>query len=334
MGVDELLIKQINFNINNNSIELRDNIEEVDLSICCNPLFYDTDSFHQYHKKYAQEVFKVIFQKDSKVVGWCYIGSKNHILSAPYSSSFSLIYPKRKWRYEDLLCMSNALIEIARYLKLEQINITLPSDIYYPNLINAEIVALLNAGFKIEYIDINHYFSLDGWESKQEFLSKQGSSYKKQYNQALRNNLEFICLPKDEWQKAYSIIQINRLEKGYPLKITLEHMQDIIDLESANVNCFVVNYHGECIAAAIVFDVSDDISQVVYWGDVLEHRDKRAMSFLSINLLEHYKQLGKKILDIGTSSEKGKINLGLAEFKKSIGCQNSTKVTLTYNVKY
>jgi len=58
----------------------------------------------------------------------------------------------------------------------------------------------------------------------------------------------------------------------------------------------------------------------------------RPMGLLPIKLVEYYKQLGKRYLDIGPSSENGIINLGLADFKKSIGCRNNIKMCFKYDL--
>ena len=93
-------------------------------------------------------------------------------------------------------------------------------------------------------------------------------------------------------------------------------------------SCFIVENNGKSVASAIVFEVNPDVAQVIYWGDIPNVSELKCMNFLSYNVVEYYKDRGFKFLDIGPSTEDGIPNIGLCDFKESIGCDISSKFTL------
>lgn len=326
-------LKKIIYDIKDNNLE--QNISKIDINMTTStPLFFDLDSYHRVHNKFVEKVFKCYVKKGEKYICWFYIGIKNGIMKCSYSAPFSKLYVLNRWRFEDLIDVGNAIKEIGIFLKVNKISITFPPDIYDSELINAWIPVLLKSGFKIEYIDVNNYFKLDSSLNKDYFIERLSQSYRKQYNQALDNNLQFKKLPTKQWKKAYNIILKNRLEKSYPLRISINHMEEIIDIPESEIDFFIVKFNEIEIAAAIVFKITEDICQVVYWGDLIQYRSKRAMSFLVANLVEYYSNSKKKYLDVGTSSEKGQVNVGLVNYKKSIGCSTNLKYSLYFDLKY
>jgi lipid II:glycine glycyltransferase (peptidoglycan interpeptide bridge formation enzyme) len=81
------------------------------------------------------------------------------------------------------------------------------------------------------------------------------------------------------------------------------------------------------IATEIVFNVAKNCVQVIYWGDDLEFSQLKTMNYLSFNIFKYYKEQNISIIDIGPSTENSIPNYGLCEFKESIGCDISQKLT-------
>ncbi len=295
-------------------------------------LFFDTDEFHKYHKKFAERVYKVILKKKGKVIGECCLGVRQQALIAPYSSPFSMIYPQIKWKNSEICNIIGCLKEIAKYLECKSIMFTLPPDIYNKEVINATATAFFHNNFYVKHIDINNYFNLDDFIDLEHFVKNLVHSSRKNYRRAIESNLQFEEMPLYNFDLVYKIIKINREEMGYPLKMSLEHMKDIISMKESDCRCFCIKLYDNYIAAAIIFDINEYTSQVIYWGDIREYSNMRPMGLLPIKLVEYYKNLGKKYLDIGPSSENGIINEGLADFKKSVGCRNNLKLCFKYDL--
>ena len=82
---------------------------------------------------------------------------------------------------------------------------------------------------------------------------------------------------------------------------------------------------GNDIAAAQVFHVCEGIVQVIYWGDVPGYSVLKPINYLAYELINFYGERGFQYIDIGPSSEKGRPNYGLCDFKSSIGCDLNAK---------
>ena len=137
---------------------------------------------------------------------------------------------------------------------------------------------------------------------------------------SLRSGLSLCkCLTETDKQTAYEVIRLNRESKGYPLRMTYSQVAETIKI--LDHDFFVVKVGEVPIASAIVFCITEQIYQVIYWGDVPGYSQYKPINYLSYKLIEYYKQKNIRYLDIGPSSESGIPNFGLCDFKQSIGCE-------------
>ena len=90
----------------------------------------------------------------------------------------------------------------------------------------------------------------------------------------------------------------------------------------------VLSHEGTDVAAVLAYDVSHDISQVVYWGDVPGYSELRPMNKLAYETFCHFARCGRLMLDIGPSSSDGIPSPGLCDFKASLGCILTPKFTV------
>lgn len=284
-----------------------------------NECFFSSQDFHKLHMKNASQVFRVILKNKNSLIGEFYCGVKYNELHLPYSSPFFYLNEFKNIRDEEYFKISDSMKLLKKKLGLKKIKITFSPKIYNKKIENI-IGIFLNNNFQIKHYDINHYFDL-----KLEIV--QDRSIKKDINLAKKFNLKF---DKVQLEEAYPIIKKNRIEKGFPLRMSQEHLVSIKSLNNSEVESFVVKDEMETkIAAAIIFRVEDKKYQVVYWGNIKDEAYKKPMSFLVNNLIEYYKEKAE-ILDIGPSSENGNISFGLSQFKRNIGCCVCNKITLEY----
>lgn len=300
------------FEIINSQEEIIKNLEEADI-------LYDKLEFHKLHKKNAQKVYEINFIKKNNIIAKIYVGIKEKTACIPYSSPFSNIILKEDYKIETLDLVVKSLIRLKEDLNLQKIKITLPPSIY--DIWSEEKISiLLNNNFQIKYIDINNYFDL-----RKDI--NQDRSVKKDYNIALKNNL---VLEKSSLKEAYEIIKQNREERGYPLRMTLEHLQEVEKKIVNEIRCYIVKKDEEKLASAIIFEVSKEIYQVIYWGNLEKYKNQKPMAYLANELVKIFSRENISILDIGPSSEYGEINQGLYQFKKNLGCKSCLKFSLEY----
>ncbi len=129
---------------------------------------------------------------------------------------------------------------------------------------------------------------------------------------------------------SYNVIQKNREEKQFPLAMSFDQIKAVENMQSSHVDYFVVSKDETDIAAAIVFKVSEEMVQVIYWGSLADYSKYRPMEFLAMSLIEHYKSFGISYIDIGPSTVDDKISHGLLAFKKNIGCKTTLKMSFSY----
>lgn len=325
------MLSSLVFDYNENTIiNSESNSLENELSIM-KPLFFDELEFHKYHQKFAEKVYKLYVKYDNKILGYCYFGLRGDCLFSPYSSPFSLIYLKNKYNIEHLIIFVNSIKKVSILLGIKKIRCTLPPEIYNSEYINQLYSAFNHERFIVSKIDINNYYILDNYINKDEYLKNTIHKVRKNYRTALANNLTFKILNKTEMNIVYQIIKINRSQMNYSLKMSEKQINDLIKMESLVPRFFGVFMDDNCLASAIAFDVNDDISQIIYWGDNINYRNLRPMELLTTGVFDYFNSIKKKYIDVGPSSEDGIINSGLVGFKQSIGCNSIAKISFEYN---
>ncbi|WP_443659369.1 hypothetical protein [Clostridium algidicarnis] len=325
------MIKDYIFDVDKNELY---NEETCSLSISdfIHPNFYDKFEFHDYHQKFTDEVVRLAVRSNDKFIGYCYFGIKDNECKAPYSAPFSLIHLKKSFKINDACLFINGIKNFAVKKGIKNIKFTLPPEIYGFELVSVLSATFFSEGFKVKSIELNNSFDLSNYEGIEMYLKESPHKVRKNYRKALKNELEFEQIEIYDFEKAYDVIKINREQMGYPLKISKKQMEDLVNINILGIRSFIVKKSEEPIAAALIFDVTEEVSQVVYWGDIIEYRNERPMDLLTTEIFNVYKKLGKKYLDIGPSSEDGTINGGLAEFKKSIGCNSNIKIVFEYEI--
>ena len=325
------MLKKYVYDVDKNEL-YEDEDNSITPSDYVEPTFYDQFEFHEYHQRFVDEVFLLCIKSRDKIIGYCYLGSRGNILKAPYSSPFALIHLKENFKISDACLFVEGIKKFANKKDFSNVYFTLPPEIYNAELVSTLSASLFSEGFKVKSIEINNYFDLTKYSDLETHLKQSPNKVRNSLKRALKNELKFEEIEIEDFELAYDVIKVNREQMGYPLKISIQQMQDLINMDSLTVRSFLVRQKEKPIAAAIIFDVTEETSQIVYWGDILEYRNERAMGLLTLEIFNTYKKLGKKYLDIGPSSEDGVINVGLADYKKSIGCNTNIKVVFEYEV--
>lgn len=300
--------------------------------------FFDSEEFHIYHQKNSKKVFRLIFMDGSSAAGFCYLGYTDDKLQIPYSAPFSDIYMIKRTDsllFEKILaCLKAFSLEADADLYL-----TLIPSVYDKNYA-VKTGTMLDSGFALEYAHVSNYFDLEKVESAEAFAAVQSHSFRKNIKRAMKSDLMFhnnsgLDLYKNNEisVRAYDVIQKNRYEKDFPLAMSFDQIKAVEGMESSRVEYFLVSNDSADIAAAIVFKVSEEMVQVIYWGGLEQYSKLRPMEFLALSIIEHYKSISISYIDIGPSTANGRISHGLLAFKKNIGCETTLKMTFAYKEK-
>lgn len=252
------------------------------------------------------------------------VGESEWEWNAPFSAPFSTIaelqtYIKIDYYYEFI----KKINEIAKANAIQRISVMLPPDIYGMAQNAKTENALLGNGYQLEYQELNYSFNLHEVEP---------NNYEKMIHRNARKNLNIAikkglslkkCTSEDDKRLAYQVIKANRSNKGYYLAMSEEEVLSTSHIVKNDF--FLVELNGNAIASAVVFHVANNIVQVIYWGDLPSVGEFKPINFLAFELIKYYKAKGISHIDIGPSSLKGEPNMGLCDFKESIGCEVTSK---------
>lgn len=284
---------------------------------------YNKVWFHQLNSHKVERIIGFWFDKPK--IKACLIGGiREERLMFPYSSPFSMIETFKECRNEDFESFVEEIDTFSFENHIKQVEIKLPPMIYDAPNITKCMGAFLRKGYQVYDLELNFQIEIQDEASYKSRLHRNG---KKNLNHALKQNFVLHhCQTEDEEAVSYQIIEENRKNKGYYLSMSWDEVKST--MQHVEHDCFILTLDGEGIASAIVFRVTEEIWQVIYWGELLGQDDSRPMNFLPYALRAFYEKKGIKVLDIGPSMLNGKPNYGLCDYKESIGCTVSSKFVL------
>lgn len=283
---------------------------------------FNSVEFNELNKYKVNNVYYLLFI-DSKVRLGLILGEKNGFLFSPYSSPYGGF---DSYSSEISVSVINAGIKSLENWAInrsyKEIFLMLPPIWIEPSLITKYVNLFFINGYSTNGIEINHHFEINE-NFTNCYLDILHRNAKKNLKNSLKSDLEFRVLEQKDAHLSFNIIALNRSAKGKPLRMSLSQIQQMESL--IQVDYFLVTHHDNSVASAIVFHVGLDFVQVVYWGDNPEFSELRAMNFLSYKVFEYYQKLNINRIDIGPSTENSIPNVGLCDFKESIGCKSSLK---------
>lgn len=286
---------------------------------------FNSVEFTELNKTKCIDIHYLIF-KDSKARLGFIVGELEDCFKAPFSASYAgFSYNSNvslQYYYDACALLKEYVYRIGKKLY-----ITLEPPIYDKTNNAKTFKALVAAGAHITTIEYNHHFELKQFENYESLLD---SKNRNKLRNALSSGLKFEILDskkETDVARAYEVIRTNHIERGNPLRMSLQSVLDTIKIIPASF--FVVsNEDGVDVAAAQIFHTNKKVCQIVYWGDDPIYSYLKSMNYLAYKVFEHYYRSGVDILDIGISTEDGEPNYGLCEFKENIGCVATTRFSI------
>lgn len=288
---------------------------------------FDTVEFNELNKHKVDEVKYLVFNDGKNRFGLI-AGIKNGEFKIPFSAPYSCFTPISQ--DNKVICYTescSAMVEYAKKNNLKKIRITLPPIVYMEDHIQKLYNGLYISGFAIKGCDLNFHYNLENFSENYEMNIDQKARQK--LRAAIKNNLSFE--KTDDIETVYKIIKENRESKNYPLWMTIENIKDTQKI--IKVDFFLVyDENRRPVASAIVYYVTVDKLQVIYWGNANDSDNLKPMNFLSFKIFEYYFNNKMKFFDTGPATEFSIPNFGLCDFKQSIGCNISLKVTFELGI--
>ncbi len=283
--------------------------------------------FNELNKGKVDDVHYLIFLDGRKVRFGIILGEKKDVLQAPFSAPFGAMEERGVQRLSHYMEAVELLRMYADSLN-RRVRLTLPPSIYdKKSVISKQFCSVLTRGGDVVHADYNYHYPIGEFP---DFKDRMWPEVRNKFSGAMRQNFDFEVVSSDDIagvSTVYSIISRNHTALGYPLHMS---ESDIINTSAIiKMDFFIVRHEGCLVAGGMVYHTSSCGRQVIYWGDVTEHRVLRPMNFLAFKVLEYYHTAGDaEFLDIGPSSSDGIPSLGLCDFKEGIGCQLTPKFTV------
>ncbi len=284
------------------------------------PHIYNTVGFSELNREKADSLHYLLFE-NSKVRFGLVLGERNGRLLSPFSAPFGGFTTNRQQCFE-FVDEAVALLKDYGDGMSRPVVMTLPPVFYDERQLSVMTNALHRFG-RICSMDVNYHFLISDFDNYGMSLERTA---KNKLRQAMKEDFVFRHIDSGDVEgvdRAYCVIRRNREDQGYPLRMSHDDVVNTIKVVDADF--FLLEHEGNDIAAAQIFHVTDDICQVIYWGDLREYSRLRPMNYLAFRIFEYYRGHGVRILDIGPSTENGVPNYGLCSFKEGIGCRSSLK---------
>lgn len=276
------------------------------------------------------EQLKFLLFRDTKYRLGLIGGIREGNFICPFSAPFgSFSFTSEQVSVERIDKAVNELRSYAQRLDLAGIKIVLPPLLYHETFTAKLINALHRQRFEAGPLDLVYYAELENFLQYRNQLSDKARNVLKK---SMACNIDFaVCDGTlQSIERVHGVLLANRQAKGRPMAM---HPGDLAATAKViPADFFLCTKDGADIAAAICYHVADDIIYIANWGDIPGAGQWKVMNFMAYHIFEYYFNLGKKVIDIGISTENGEPNNGLGAFKESIGCKVTPKFTYTYNV--
>lgn len=298
--------------------------EEYRQLFCSPRIVYDSVAFSQLNAHKCEALHCLLFADGGRPRLGLVAGERGGGLAAPFSAPFAALECNSDQRVEHV---EEAVRLLASYASgfPGGMRLRLPPLFYDCSMISKTVCALSGLqGLTDSYCDWNYHYPMERFPQYEGWLSRQARN---KHRHAMESDFRVeVFSGRDEGgvRRCYDVIKANREWKGYPLRMTADEVVATVKIVPAEF--LVMSLGGVDIAAAQVFFPCKDVAQVIYWGDRPGYEHLRPMNRLPYELFSRL--AGRvRVVDIGPSSEDGVPNAGLCEFKESIGCVCTPKMT-------
>ncbi len=232
----------------------------------------------------------------------------------------------------DLALLEQFLSDIKAYLiSLGAQSISIKCPPFSHDSAHASVMTnvLLRHQFKLSGHELNYEMVVD----ERPFTDRIDYGNDKRVRKCLRDGLLAESVDITSYARVYSVIKENRARRGFPLSMTLEQLNQMVETFPDKMHFFAV-YQDESksvmLAAAVCIALTESILYVFYWGDVAGAESYSPIALLAANIYIFCQHQNFKLLDVGTSTLSSEPNLGLIRFKRNLGFSESLKLSFVW----
>jgi len=291
------------------------------------PLFLQPQYFQLYLPKVKEAFSYQIMDGGNRVFlcGYFYDLGDGHWESPRFGTFGGPFIDEANLTFEEIFLSIEAIIEFLDSKKPVRTHISLPPLGLYPEATSIAFQILQHFGFKVSRCELNYHLHVDRCETLPELMNR---NHKRNVRDTESEGFTAIRLQPHQLPEAYSIIADNRNRKGFPLTMKLEDIQNLQNVFPERLFCFAISLKESLIASAICIRIDAKVLYVFYWGELDGYSHPSPIPLLAKSIHHFSKQNGYLILNLGTSTVNGEPNMGLIQFKRSLGFSESLKFYL------
>jgi hypothetical protein len=223
----------------------------------------------------------------------------------------------------------HTVIDYLRRQGAESIRIRLAPASHDQALFALSYNALTRFGFRPDMHNVNYSMSID----ERAFISRIDYGNVKRIRKASREGFTCERVDPSRLPEVYRLIAANRARMGVRVSMSLENLQQMVELFPERMQLFAVYRDAsrhEMLAGAVCLELSGDIIYVLYWGDIDGLQSYSLAATLAASIYAFGAERGYKQLDVGISTLKGLPNYGLMNFKRNLGFTESIKLEMLW----
>lgn len=272
--------------------------------------------------------FHVLRRDESKILASVFFFIDGNEAFSPYKASFGSLELSNKINTEVLYYFIAYYEGKLRERRITKIVIKNYPEQYHLVHHNMLSVVLFNHEYVISNAELGACIPVG-----KELLSDRMDKWeRRKYKQSEKANLVFRPLPIRSLEDVYSFIHGCRMEKGYPLSMSLAELNKTSAALKGSFQLFGVFQDEELVAASISIHVNRRVLYNFYSAHNKKFDQLSPVVFLicSMHSWCHTKKIS--LLDLGTSALGGTPNFSLIDFKLRLGAIPSMKLTFEKNM--
>lgn len=182
---------------------------------------------------------------------------------------------------------------------------------------------LLDKNYQIAFTELNQHLEINAFE----FSENLHLSEKRRLQRCKKAGFEF-----EEWQNpdlkfAYDFVVKARLRKNMPVSLGFEAFENLFKNFPEYYQIFIIKHQSEILALTTLIKISPKIVYYFFPADNENYLKFSPTVLLIEGLYNYAKNQQYKILDLGISTAKGELNIGLFQFKQNLGAKTSLKLS-------
>ncbi len=243
---------------------------------------------------------------------------------SPARGTFAGISFSEDLKYKDLLAFYKAIEATLKSRGATRLEILPPPQAHGASGFANQIYLLRSVGFQITQCDLNHSLQVDNRNLSERMTYGNVKRLRKcQRDGLLARQLQMADLPK-----VYETLRLNRASKGHEMSMTLKQIEKMAETFPHDVFLFGCQHEDHLAAASLCLRLSPTVLYVFYWGDRPEYASYSPVVAVADAIYRFCQGEGFSILDVGTSTIDRVPNLGLVDFKRGLGFEESIKVRM------